>query len=105
MNNRDRLNEIEQLTERLNRLELEFRRETTEIHRAIATLSEEDQDTIRIGALVEITNSYKGNRGKRGIVHRITRTRVYFYEERNDNRLVEHIRAHKNLRVITDQNE
>jgi hypothetical protein len=106
MNNEDRKLEIDRLTAKLNRLQINFQRETTEINQALARLadSEDDTPTITVGSSVEITNNYKGNRGVRGIVQRITKKRV-FIQERREKRIVEHIRSFKNIRLIPNNDK
>jgi hypothetical protein len=106
MNNEDRKLEIDRLTAKLNRLQINFQRETTEINQALARLadSEDDTPTITVGSSVEITNNYKGNRGVRGIVQRITKKRV-FIQERREKRIVEHIRSFKNIRLLPNNEQ
>lgn len=97
--------EIDDLTEDLRVLTLQFTRGTTRINNRLVRLTNQlnntEPNTFRVGDTVEITNNYRGNRGVQGIVTKVTKKQVTLREQRGNNTAF-HTRSYKNVRVIND---
>jgi hypothetical protein len=108
MSDEDRIQtqkEIDELTEDLRQLTLQFNKGTTRINNRLARLTNKlnntDPNTFSVGDLVEITNNYRGNRGVQGIVTRVTKKQVTLREQRGNNSEY-HTRSFKNVRIVHD---
>ena len=123
--NRD-TDEIEELTQQLEQLRIEFQQRTDRIATRITQLREENhqnRDTLAerntrarrparrqplpfdIGNIVRITNNYRYKRGTIGTVVKVTRKQVTLEETRANGYKELHTRAHHNVELVDSDDE
>lgn len=103
-------NEIAALIKKIDNLVLDLTKETDEIKQRLAKLySEEHYETFdrgeertsefEIGDTVEITNNYRYKKGTKGVIVRLTKSRVTLRDVNNSL----HTRSYRNVRRVTDE--
>ena len=102
MSNNNYLKQIEKLSDQLEQLQIDFAAKSNRINRNIKKLKreiEENQDnhTFELGNYVEIVNDYKGLRGTKGFIIKITDKQVAIRDEANQ-RI--HTRSKSNVRKV-----
>jgi hypothetical protein len=108
------LNRLDELTEELRQLRIDFNTKSNRIINDINELreeitesqedtdtEEEDDFTFELGNYVEITNNYQGLKGTRGFIARITDKQVTLQDERTK---YFHKRSKANVRKIVSKN-
>jgi hypothetical protein len=98
-NNNNYSEQIDKLSEELEQLRLDFNRKSDRIKKSIERLESklQDDNTFEIGNHVEITNTYKGLKGTRGFIIKITDKQVVLREESSKRN---HTRSKKNIKKV-----
>ena len=95
--------QIERLTDELNQLRIDFTTKSDRINSNINKLRKEIHDNqetsnqFELGNHVEITNNYKGLKGTRGFITKITTKQVVIQDEKTRRH---HTRSKKNVRKV-----
>ena len=95
--------QIERLTDELNQLHIDFSMKSNRIDKSINQLHEEindnreSDDQFELGNHAEITNNYKGLKGTRGFITKITTKQVVIQDEKTRRH---HTRSKTNVRKV-----
>jgi flagellar motility protein MotE (MotC chaperone) len=92
MKNRNRKGQLQDIAQQLARLSVQQETLTTRLTTLLeheeriqnSTSESEEESEYQQGDLVEITNNYRGAKGTRGVVIRITNQRVTLYSKNNN---------------------